>query len=345
MVPQLAKNLTLAISASLLLIGCGGGSNNSVAEPTPPTDENQSPNPMQPLPEQPPITTNNQLDFPITEFRIKAIDIGLVDNLYFIKENYQAKMNGTLSEQISTLYAQDPQRDVNWNINREYILTQDKLYTASDSQHPRYIVTQASGKLVLAFDADHTGLKSTVTFKNISLDQVAFNSSYVTTALLNDSSDFRKHDANWQKMLQKITGNSGVFSKDSICYQYLTQQYDRPNIGFGKFSYTSEKTLDAWVKQQQALGHKVVKASWAGYPVAYVPNSQESSFYVGIGYRTLAAVMLDGQLYQGQYDAGKVYNLHEEYNNLAQFNKGICDAYNQTAAQKLRTSFLNLPKN
>ena len=348
MVPQLAKNLTLAISASLVLIGCGGGgsgSNDSVREPTPPNDQNQLPNPMQPIPEQPPISTNNQLDFPITEFRIKAMDIGLVDDLYFIKENYQTKINSMLSEQISTLYTQNPQRDVDWNFNREYVLTQGKLYTATDSQHPRYVVTQASGKLVLAFDADQSGLKSTVTFKNISLDQAALSSSYVTTALLNDSSGFNKHDANWQKIVKKITENSGVFSKDSICYQYLTQQYDRPNISFGKFSYTSEKTLDAWVKQQQALGHTAVKANWAGYSVAYVPSSQDPSFYVGLGYRGLAAVMFDGQLYQGQYDAGTVYDLGEEYNSLAQFNKGICDAYNQVAAQKLRTSFLNLPKN
>lgn len=341
------KQLSFVISSMILLTACGGGSGSSGNTTTENNNNQNTQNP--PITEE--KTEENQstaiqhnLVFPTGEFRIKAVHIGEPDFIYSIKENYKTLLNNSINESTKTLYQQNIKYDPTWGGHEEYLLTQNKVYYAENSQHPHYITSNTSGKIILTLDANTPDLLSTITFKNIALENTTLNSDYITTDLLNDFRNSNKNDQNWIKISQQIKNIPGTFPKNSVCHQYLTQQYNQPNISFGKFSSSQFHTFDEWIADQKELGYTPRLEIWAGYQVAYVPGSasQTDNFYHRLGYRSNAAVMKDGKLFNAYYDSGLIYDLVEEYDNSLQFKKGICNIYNQTAYNELQKALFNL---
>ena len=52
---------------------------------------------------------------------------------------------------------------------------------------------------------------------------------------------------------------------------------------------------------------------------------------------------MDGKLYTGLYDAGKLQQARDNYESVNQFSNGICNLYNKSAANTLRTAIEKLP--
>lgn len=340
---MMIKKLTFLISSALLLTACGGSSSkvnqnndSNNATSTPPT---------LPLDGSPSNTTVHTLEFPIAEYKIKAVDVGLKDHIFSLIENYKTTLNNKINENTQTLYQQNIQYDPAWQFRKEYVLTKNKIYYSANSQHPQYLVSNSNGKIITTFDSETPQFKSTLTFKNISLNNSPLNSAYVTTELLKNPGESLKNDKNWLNLSNQIKNISGSFPKDSVCHQYLTQQYNQPNISFSEFDDFTNKTIAEWIAEQKASDNNPIVETWASYQVAYIPESQQYNFYHGEGYRGKAVILKNGKLYEGNYDAGAVYELKDEYDNPTQFNLGICNAYNKIASDTLKIALLGLVKN
>jgi len=345
MINQSIKKLTVMISSIILLTACGGGGGSSSNSNSTTGNNDTNTQPKPPTESETPTTTQHNLNFPIAEFKIKAVNVGLPSNIYSIKENYKTNINTLINESMQTLYQQSAQHDPEWRIANEYLLTKNKLYFAENSQHPEYFVSKASGQMITTLDSSNPDLKSTIHFKNIELENKALNSTYVTSELLNDQGGSQKNDQNWIKISNQIKNISGNFPKGSICHQYLTQQFNQPNISFSKNLSSINMTLNEWVAAQKVSNYTPKVETWAGHQVAYIPETQPYSFYSGKGYRATAVVFIDGQLHEALYDAGAVYDLREEFDQASVFNAGVCNAYNKPAAETLKTALLSLPKN
>lgn len=333
------KQIGFIVVTSLALSACGGGSSsneNSSSSSTTNTSE---------TPVTPPTTVaQNILTLPISEFRLKAVNVGTPTDFYSILENYKVEINTQLSEDIKTLFQQSSQHNPTWSLGQEYILTQDKLYYSESSQHQQYMLQNSDSALVLGYDQDGKGLTKTITFKNIDLYNEQVNSAKITTDLLNNFEQSSKNDSNYIKLKNSITQRSDLFEKGALCHQYLTQKFNQPNIIFGSFGGSSSKTLEQWVSTQEARSNTVVQRVWGGLRIAYVTSSQVTSLYIGVGYREPAAIEMDGKLYEGIYDPSRVFDYSENYDSTSQFRAGICNLYNKTATSTLSAALQNLSK-
>lgn len=332
------KQIGFIVVTSLTLSACGGGNNSNDNQASSSTT-NTSVNNVTP----PTTAAQNILTLPISEFRIRAFSVGTPTNFYSILENYKVEMNTQLSENIKTLFQQSSQYNPAWNLGQEYILTQDKLYYSESSQHQQYILQNSDSTLVLGFDQDGKGLTKTIKFKNIDLYNEQVNSAKITTDLLHNFEKSSKNDSNYIKLRASITQLSDRFEKGALCHQYLTQKFNQPNIIFASFSTLSSTTLEQWTSSQEARSNTVVQGEWAGYKIAYVTNSQEKNLYIGTGYREPAAIEMNGKLYEGIYDPSRVFDYRENYDSASQFQAGICNLYNKTAASTLNSVLQSLP--
>lgn len=325
---------SLLLPTTLLISACGGGGGSSndtnIESPTTPT--------------QPPVTTQNILSFPITQFKINKVDIGTQADIFSIQQNNQSLLNTLISEESKTLYQQNTNYNPNWLGWQEFILTKNKLYYSANSQHPLYVIKNADSVLELAYDVDGKGLKSTIKFKNISIANETVNSKKITTDLFNNYIHSDLNDANFIKLSNAINALSFKFDQDAVCHQYLSKQFNQANIIFSESQGNDKKTLEDWKAEQAALKNTIVEATWANHKVAYVVSSPDQNFYIGLGYRQNAAIEKDGKLYEGLYDDARVYDYREEYDSSVQFSAGICQAFNSSAAATLYQAILTLPK-
>lgn len=335
------KHTSLMIVTSLALSACGGGSSSNDNQSNASANTSVTP----PTQITPPTTlTQNILTFPISEFRIKAVDVGTSADFFSIQENYKTQINTKLSEDIKTLFQQSNQHDPKWNLGQEYILTKDKLYYSETSQHQLHIIQNSDSTLVLSYDQDNKGLTKTIKFKNIDLANEQVNSAKITTDLLHNFERPNQNDSNYISLKNSITQRSDRFEKGAICHQYLTQKFSQPNIIFDSFSDISNTTLEQWVSEQEAKHNTVAQDNWAGFKIAYISSNQEENFYNRIGYRELAIIKMDGKLYEGLYDPSRTLDYRENYDSGSQFQAGICNLYNKTAASTLSTVLQNLSK-
>lgn len=339
------KQIGFIAVTSLALSACGGGSSsNENSSSSSKTNTSETPVTPPVTSVTPPTTVaQNILTLPISEFRLKAVNVGTSTNFYSILENYKVEMNTQLSEDIKTLFQQSSQHNPTWSLGQEYMLTQDKLYYSESSQHQQYILKNSDSALVLGYDQDGKGLTKTITFKNIDLSNQQVNSSKITTDLLNNFEQSSKNDSNYIKLKNSITQRSDLFEKGALCHQYLTQKFNQPNIIFGSFDGSSSKTLEQWVSTQEARSNTVTQSVWGGLKIAYVSKSQEKQLYIGTGYREPAAIEMNGKLYEGIYDPSRVFDYSENYDSTSQFRAGICNLYNKTAASTLSTVLQSLP--
>ncbi|OTG66513.1 hypothetical protein [Acinetobacter silvestris] len=331
--------ISLVMLTGLTLSACGGGSNSNdnQANTSTNTDLNISGKP-------PTTVTQNVLTLPVGEYKIHVVDMGTTAKFYSILENRKTQINTLLSEDISTLFQQNDQHKPVWNGWQEYILTKDKLYYSEKSQHPMYILKNTDSTLVLGYDVDGSGLTKTVKFKNIDLSNESVHSSKVTIDLLSSLDRVNENDSNYIKMKNRFTQLSNTFEKGAICHQYLTQQYNQPNIIFDELSGNSNETLDEWVVEQKNQNYTVVQETWAGFRVAYITNNQERNLYKGMRYRDPVVIEMNGKLHNGTYDPLRTFDYKDEY-GYKDFNAGICNIYNESATNTLSRAIQSLPKN
>ena len=323
---------------SFAITACGGGS-DSQTDDLPDTNAPTVPsNPT--LPTTPPKTTQkNIIDFPASQFKIISISLGPSSTIHSVAENIKTQINNILSENIHSLYTQNSQYDFSWNFQRDNILTKDNLYTSKDGTFPQYILQNTDSKIILAYDNSTQSLTNTITFKNIDLSNEKLSSAKVTTDLFNMMID--NSDTNLNTIKNAISELQTTFEPGAICHQYLTQQFNQPNIIFGSFS--SSQTIEQWATDETAKGNTVKQDTWANFKVAYVTSDPNSNHHRDLGYRTDAAIIMDGKLYTGLYDAGKLQQARDNYESVNQFSNGICNLYNKSAANTLRTAIEKLP--
>ena len=323
---------------SFAITACGGGS-DSQTDALPDTNAPTVPsNPTQPT--TPPKTTQkNIIDFPASQCKIISISLGPSSRIHSVAENTKTQINNILSENIHSLYTQNSQYDFSWNFQRDNILTKDNLYTSKDGTFPQYILQNTDSKIILAYDNSTQSLTNTITFKNIDLSNEKLSSAKVTTDLFNMMID--NSDTNLNTIKNAISELQTTFEPGAICHQYLTQQFNQPNIIFGSFS--SSQTIEQWATDETAKGNTVKQDTWANFKVAYVTSDPNSNHHRDLGYRTDAAIIMDGKLYTGLYDAGKLQQAIDNYESVNQFSNGICNLYNNSAANTLRTAIEKLP--
>lgn len=332
------KHLSLISVASITLTACGGGSDSNGSQTSALPDTNTPTVPSNPT--QPPHTAQkNILTFPVSQFEIISISLGPAAIIHSVAENTKTQINDVLSESIQSRYTQNNQYNFSWNFQKENILTKDKLYTSKDGVFTQYILQNTDSKIILAYDNSTPSLTNTITFKNIDLSNEKLSSARVTTDLFNRMID--NSDTNLNTIKNAISELQTTFEPGAICHQYLTQQFNQPNIIFGNFSST--QTIEQWVTDETAKGNTVKQDTWANFKVAYVTNDSHLNHHRDLGYRTDAAITMDGQLYTGLYDAGKLQEAIENYDSSNQFSNGICNLYNKSAANTLRTAIEKLP--
>lgn len=341
------KQISLVVIAGFMLSACGSGSSDSDSHQTN-TGPNTSVDPKDPVdPTLPTEKTKNIMVFPISEYKVRAVNKGTPGLFFAIFENNRVPVNNSLSHNAQQLYKQDVDYNFNWNQWQDNILTKDKLYYSKNSQHAQFILNNTDSTLVLGYDDNVNGLTSTITFKNINLADQIVNSKQIMTSLFSNGNGFGGYSQRYDQLVQNFNQLSIRFESDATCHQYLTQKFNKPNIIFSDDSLheVSNKTLSQWVGEKRAEGNDVIEETWAGLKVAYYKDKQQENFYQGLGYRDPTVVVeKEGKIYKGLIDHVTIYDYRDEYNNLTQFKAGICNSYNQSAAKSLSQAILSLPK-
>lgn len=334
------KQMGLMVITGLMLSACGGGSSDDHQTNT---GLDTSVDPKDPT--TPVEQTKNIMTFPISEFKLRALSVGTDTDFYAILQKDASLINTQVSEEVQNLYTQKPDFNFKWHLSREYLLTKDKLYYSDEGLHQQYVIRNDDSTLVLGYDVDGKGLTSTIHFKNINLENEMVNSSKIKTGLLGGNVRFSRNDSNFIELKNGIEKSSVQFEKDAVCHQYLTQQFNQPNIIFSDFFSGANATMSQWVAEQKSQGFTVVEEVWAGLKIAYVTDRNEIHFYQGLGQRSpYVVVEKEGQLKRGTINVGEVYDYKEEYDNPTQFKAGICNSYNQSAAKSLNQAILSLQK-
>lgn len=331
------KHLGFIVAMGFTLSACGGGggggssSNNNTVDTKPDT------------PTSPPKTPN-LLTFPASEFGIN-LDVEQGVAHYSFLESYKNLINNLVSEETKILFQQsyfNTSDTMGWGI--KYILTKDKLYFDENARHPQYLVSNTDSTFKLAYDPDAKGLTQTITFKNINLANEPVNSPKTMTHLLENLDISEQNEPNYIALKSSLNATTDRFGNDAICHQYLTRQFNQPNIMFEHLSLSgiAASTLEQWISAQKELGNTVVQEVWAQHKVAYVTKSVTDHFYTNLGYRNAAAVELDGRVINASYDPARVFDYKENYDSTSQFNAGICNLYNKSAARSLNTLFKSI---
>lgn len=307
------NSITLLLATSTILSACGGGSD----------DTSFSGNKT---------TTVNSINFPASWFVLESDE----NQKKFINEIQISNRNNGLSIQSNIIFQQQGSQPSSEIEDYQYILTKDKLYYNKDGEHPNYLVKNKDLFLETSYEANGQGLKTTINYKIIPLANKAVTDTTVRNGLFDPSN---VKDSNYIKLQTAFQNTILTFDKQAECYQYLSTQNNQETISFDE-NQVINKTLEQWITDKKNNHFTVIEDTWAGYRVASVKESNNST-----NYHDNLVVEVNGKLYFSYYD-GTQLNDHSTYNDdIEAFKNGICNIYNPSAANTLRTAIQGLPRN
>lgn len=328
------KILGISLLATALLTACGGGDDNNASNPQNPSDSNTS--------------NNSQLDpkkdsitFPLSIFILDDEPISK-DRFFFFSENRITQRNNELNHQFSIIFKQNGvQTTESAFVDSPYVLTKDKLYVASNSNNQQfsYLIKNTDSSLVTSYESNGSGLSETMNYRKIDLSNQPVHSTSILNAFFPSYDEANSSTRNFKKAFSAL---SQVFPKGATCYQYLTLKANQSYLSFDNHPEYPHTTLNEWVAHQKKNNHQVVEEIWAGYRVAYLRDVDST----GINYSSASVVEMNGKLYSATYESDQLNNFADEYLDNPQIYKdGICDIYNESAANVLRTAIATLPQN
>lgn len=307
------NSITLILATSTILSACGGDSD----------DTSFSGNNA---------TTANSINFPASWFALESD----ADQKKFINEIQISNRNNSLSIQANIIFQQQGSQPSSEIGEFQYILTKDKLYYNKDGDHPSYLIQDKDSFLETSYEANGQGLKTTINYKIIPLANKAVTDAAVRNSLFDPSN---ATDSNYLKLQTAFQNTILTFDKQAECYQYLSTQNNQETISFDE-NQVINKTLEQWIADKKNNHFEVIEDTWAGYRVASVKESENST-----NYHDNLVVEVNGKLYFSYYDGTQLNDHSAYYDDIQAFKGGICNLYNPLAANTLRTTIQGLPRN
>lgn len=307
------NSIALILATSTILSACGGGSDNtSFIENKP--------------------TTANGINFPASWFALESD----ANQKLFMTETQLSERNNSLSSQATIIFQQQGSQPSSNTGDYQYILTKDKLYYNKDGEHPSYLVKDKDSSLEISYEANGQGLKTIINYKVISLADKAVTNAAVSNGLFDQSSGA---DSNYLKLQTAFQNTILTFDKQAKCYQYLSTQNNQETISFDE-NQVINKTLEQWIADKKNHHFTVIEDTWAGYRVASVKELNDPK-----NYHDNLVVEVNGKLYFSYYDDMQLNDHSAYYDDAQAFKDGICNLYNPSAANTLRTTIQGLPRN
>ncbi|ENX18100.1 hypothetical protein F895_00168 [Acinetobacter sp. CIP 64.2] len=309
------KNTLSSIVIALMLSACGGGGNDS------PVTENKPTSP----------TTTNSISFPASQFTLDVDE----DKQFFIVETQLSNRNNSLTTQSNVIFQQQSSHPQIDRGDYQYILTKDKLYYNQDGNHAINLVENKNNSITIGYENNGQGLTTTINYKIIPLANQAVTSAAVTHQLFDQSDAI---DSNYLNLKTAFQKSSTTFNKNAECYQYLNSKNNQETISFDD-NFTVNQTLEQWIADKQSNNFTVKQETWAGYRVAFVMEQDDPK-----NAHDHLVVEINHQLYFAYYDGTQVNDHSISDSDPQIFKDGICDLYNASATDLLKTVIQGLPR-
>ncbi|MDH0564172.1 hypothetical protein [Acinetobacter courvalinii] len=310
------KNTLLSIAIGLTLPACGGGSNDTPVTENKPT----------------PATTTNSISFPASWFTLETDE----DKQFFIVETQLSKRNNSFTAQSNVIFQQQnshPQIDIG---DYQYILTKEKLYYNQAGNHAVDLVENKNNSITIGYGSNGQGLTTTINYKIIPLANRAVTSAVITNQLFDQPDAI---ESNYLKLKTAFQKSSATFSQNAECYQYLNSKNNQETISFND-NFTVNETLEQWIADKQSNNFTVKQETWAGYRIAFVMEQDDPK-----NAHDHIVVEINHQLYFAYYDGTQLNDHSAYYSDPQIFKDGICNLYNSSATDTLKTALQGLPRN
>lgn len=344
------KILATSILTAFLLTACGGGSSgsqnsatNQSAQPTnTAVSQSTGSTPSHSQNQSGTTTTvseeNQSVSFPYSDFDVSESNDG-GKTLFTLFEYQFSLRNNQILQQSHLILQQIGAQATEISENKDSLLTKNKLYPYK-AQEGMYLISNKPGEIVYSNADSSQDLTQTETYRVIKLANKKVNTGEVYTML------FAGGDTE-NNLVNAFKASTTTFANDAACYQILSSKSNQAYFSFEQNDNRQQGELvesyEQWVASKKAAGAKVVEDVFANHRVAYYNNDIE----FGAGADTQQAIVeLNGRIYYADYesDALEDHRANLEGDELKQFNQGICEIYNESAAKTLRTVLASLPK-